>query len=70
VVECDFFWNASLDVDSSAWSVVVRMDPTEPFVEFGMGVSEFIWHAMFELEFGEFAGSDKLGAPEFVRYDE
>ncbi|MER5459197.1 hypothetical protein ABT010_00590 [Streptomyces sp. NPDC002668] len=62
-IEEEYYWLADTSQDPSAWPVVARVDPLEPFQCFDMTASEFVHRVLTEAEFSAFSVAATIETP-------
>ncbi|WP_316745302.1 SMI1/KNR4 family protein [Streptomyces sp. MK7] len=68
LIEDEYYWLADASVDPSNWPVVAREDPLEPFHQFDMTASEFIYRVLKDPEFEPFTVAPRIETPYYRAY--
>ncbi|MFF3321501.1 hypothetical protein [Streptomyces sp. NPDC002889] len=62
-IEEEYYWLADTQQEPTAWPVVARVDPLEPFQRFDMTASEFVYRVLTEAEFSAFSVAATIETP-------
>jgi hypothetical protein len=68
LIDEEYYWLVNESVDPSAWPVMARTDPLEPFQRFEMTASEFLFRVLTDPEFSEFSIAATIERPYYSVY--